>query len=226
MDRLAAAGYSRNGLYVSKAGEVLRLTLGYPNGDPRLADAARSIQHQLGLIGIEIDLLADSSTDLINTRIASGGIDLALIMLPRGTSDAASAASAFGCPVNSVLGLGSTVSTRAEPPSARDGPTATFTETTPGGGVTDGSTALPRTGNLSGYCEPTTQRDLAAAVTGQGSVSAADPDLWIDLPVLPLIQPAGVFAVSEALRSVIDGPHNGWMWTGPLSGLSGWPVTG
>ena len=55
--------------------------------------------------------------------------------------------------------------------------------------------------------------------------SAADPALWADLPVLPLIQPSAVFAVAEPLRTVLAGPHEGWMWSGPLSGLSGWPVS-
>jgi len=39
-----------------------------------------------------------------------------------------------------------------------------------------------------------------------------------------LIQQSSIFAVSDALRSVMDTPHDGWAWTGPLSGLSGWPV--
>ena len=56
-DELAAAGYVNNGLYASKDGDILRLTLGYPSGDPRLAAAARTIQRQLGVIGIEVDLL-------------------------------------------------------------------------------------------------------------------------------------------------------------------------
>ena len=63
-----------------------------------------------------------------------------------------------------------------------------------------------------------------AAITGAGPVAAADPGLWAALPVLPLIQPSSIFAVSDALRSVLDTPHDGWAWTGPLSGLSGWPV--
>ena len=51
----------------------------------------------------------------------------------------------------------------------------------------------------------------------------ADPGLWVDLPVLPLIQPQAVFAVSPELRPVLAGDHPGWSWTGPLAGLAGWP---
>ncbi len=233
---LAGAGYLRNGLYVSRAGEVLRLTLGYPSGDPRLAAAARTIQRQLGAIGIEIDLLPDATANLVDTRIASGAIDLALLSRPRGISDAASAASAFGCPTDNALGIGSTVTTSAPPTdttaqttdngstrSPADPAIPSTTATTPD--TSDDSTPVLRTGNLSGYCRPETQAILTDALVGREAVTAADPLLWADLPVLPLTQQSAVFAVAEPLRSVLAGPHQGWNWSGPLSGLSGWPVS-
>jgi hypothetical protein len=221
---LAGAGFVRNGLYVSKDGEVLRLTLGYPAGDGRLAAAARTIQRQLGGIGIEIDLLPDAAPNLVETRIATGEIDLALLAVPRGIADAVSAASAFGCPSGSVLGIGSTVTAEPSPTEAAqpEAPAGSGTATTPDSA--DDPTPDVRTGNLSGYCEPSTQRILFDALVGAGAVAAADPALWADLPVLPLIQPSGVFAVSESLRTVLDWSHEGWMWSGPLSGLSSWPV--
>lgn len=247
-DELAAAGYLRNGLYVSRDGEILRLTLGYPSGDPRLAAAARTIQRQLGLIGVEIDLLPDAAPNLIESRIASGAIDLTLIAVPRGMSNSVAAVSAFGCPTDSVLGIGSTVTTEATPTEATptratatdaatadngapDGPAADTTSTAPADttatttpdGDSDSAPSL-RTGNLSGYCQAATQRLLTDAITGQGVAEAADPSLWADLPVLPFIQQSSVFVVTESLRSVLSGPHQGWMWSGPLSGLSDWPV--
>ena len=231
---LAGAAYARNGLYVSRAGEVLRLTLGYPSGDPRMASAARDIQRQLGVIGIEVDLLPDATPNLVETRIASGAIDLALLSLPRGISDAASAASAFGCPTDSVLGIGSTVTTGATSTETNDGGTpggatrSANSGSTPTPTVTpeaaEDATPSPRTGNLSGYCRPPTQQILADAIAGRGTAAAADPSLWAELPVLPLIQQSAVFAVAEPLRSVLEGPHDGWGWSGPLSGLSDWPV--
>ena len=220
---LAGAGFVRNGLYVSKDGEVLRLTLGYPAGDGRLAAAARTIQRQLGGIGIEIDLLADAAPNLVEARIATGEIDLALLAVPRGIADAVSAASAFGCPTDSVLGIGSTVTAEPTPTDTAqpDAPATSTSTTTPD---PEDSTPAVRTGNLSGYCEPSTPRILFDALVGRGAVGAADPALWADLPVLPLMQPSAVFAVAEPLRTVLDGSHEGWMWSGPLSGLSGWPV--
>ena len=77
-----------------------------------------------------------------------------------------------------------------------------------------------------GTARADTQQDLVDALTGQGSSAFADPTLWADLPVLPLLQQSAVFAVSESLRSVLAGDQRGWMWTGPLIGLSGWPATG
>ena len=96
---LASAGYTRDGLYATKEGEVLRLTLGYPSGDLRLAAAARTLQAELGSVGIEVDLLADTASNLIETRMATGTFDLALVRLPRGYANPTSAATAFGCPL-------------------------------------------------------------------------------------------------------------------------------
>lgn len=204
---LAAAGWSSNGLYVARDGQILRLRLGYPSGSPRLATAARLVQQQLGAAGIEVDLYPDAGPDLIENNLAEGTLDLALINLSRGPVDPVAAATAFGCARTDPSGLGSG--------SAGDDPA----------GRVPVATAGPRTGNLSGYCSAGTQRVLAGALTGQIPVAEADPGLWVDLPVLPLLQPRAVLAVSPGLQPVLDGDHPGWAWTGPLAGLAGWPAT-
>ncbi len=94
---LRAAGYDTTGLYARKNSVPLRVLLGYPSGDPRLASTARVVQQQLGRVGIEIDLLVDSPGAIID-RLSSRQIDMALLTIPRGWSDGVSAASAFGCP--------------------------------------------------------------------------------------------------------------------------------
>ncbi len=244
-ERLAAAGYLPGGLYATKDGEVLRLTLGYPSGNRRVAAAARTIQRQLGLVGIEVDLLADNAASLLETRVATGTIDLALVSVPRGPKDAVAAASAFGCPRPGTTTAGEpddplVTGSAAAPASQSDTDTQAGTPTTdtaapgtatPGdtadsGGTTgpSGTTAPLRTGNLSGYCTAATQKLLVDAITGQSGVEAADPGLWSNLPVLPLAELSTVFAVSPALDSVLDGPHDGWLWTGPLQGLPDWPA--
>jgi ABC-type transport system substrate-binding protein len=223
VDQLAAAGYTRDGLYATKQGEVLRLTLGYPGGDLRLAAAARTLQAELGSVGIEVDLLADTANNLIETRVASGAFDLALVRLPRGYANPTSAASAFGCPLDDVLGVGSAVTDGSAAPGSAAATSPSATATAPGSAD---AVPTPRTGNLSGYCTTSAQQDLVDALTGQGSSAFADPTLWADLPVLPLMQQSAVFAVSESLRTVLAGDQRGWMWTGPLIGLPGWPATG
>ena len=233
-ESLAQAGYVGDGLYVSKDGQVLRLSLGYPSGDPRLAAAARTIQQQLGLIGIEIDLLPDASPALVQTRIATGTVDLALLSVPRGVSDSVAAATAFGCPADTAVGLGSTVTSTASGGTGRGSdagsgdddtePTSTTT-TVPGDEPTDSDQVPPRTGNLSGYCTPRSQQMLTSAISGGRPVTDLDPELWADLPVLPLVQQSAVFAVSLSLQSVLQGSTAGWVWTSPLSGLSQWPVS-
>lgn len=207
-ERLSAAGYHRNGVYVARNGQILRLRLGYPSGQPRAAATARLIQQQLGAAGIEVDLFPDAAADLIESGVAAGTLDLSLINLTRGSTDSVAAATAFGCPMADPLGIGSTASPSGDA-SAPVAPSA------PG---------ASRTGNLSGYCQASTQRVLAEGLTGQLPVAEADPGLWVDLPVFPLMQPQAVLAVSPALRPVLAGDHPGWSWTGPLAGLAGWPV--
>lgn len=206
---LAAAGWSSNGLYVAKDGQILRLRLGYPSASPRVAAAARLIQRQLGAAGIEVDLYPDAAPDLIENNVAAGTLDLALVNLMRGPDDPIAAATAFGCTPTVPSGTGS-------PAGSTGGGSATRV---PAG------TAAPRTGNLSGYCAAGTQRVLAGALAGQIPVAEADPGLWVDLPVLPLMQPRAVLAVSPGLQPVLNGDHPGWAWTGPLAGLAGWPAT-
>ncbi len=94
---LAASGYDVSGLYVRHGQRVLRLTLGFPTRDVRMAAAAREIQRELGRAGIEVDLLADAAGPLITSRAATGALDLLLVTVPRSRSDAVAAGSGFGC---------------------------------------------------------------------------------------------------------------------------------
>ncbi len=96
---LAAAGYRRESLYMSRDGQILRLTLAYPGDDPRLAKAAALVQSQLEVIGIEVDLLRDSPRGVVDSRLATGKADLGLVMVPRGPVDALAAGSSFDCPL-------------------------------------------------------------------------------------------------------------------------------
>ena len=192
---LAAAGYHRQSLYMSRAGQVLRLTLAYPSDDVRMAAAARLIQTQLAAVGIEVDLLRDAPRAVVDSRLALGTVDLGLVMVNRGPSDAMSAASAFGCPL---------------PVAAVSGGTA--------------PAALPRAGNLSGFCSAPVQDLLDRALTS-GVPAELAAELSAARPVLQLSRPSATFATSAALAPQVAAAGPGWVFAGPLSGLPGWPPT-
>ncbi|MDQ6656743.1 MAG: ABC transporter substrate-binding protein [Actinomycetota bacterium] len=184
---LRAAGYLTSGLYATKDGAPLRISLGYPAGDPRLAAAAVVVQEELGAIGIEVDLLSDTAPGVV-ARLTAGGIDVALLTVQRDKSDAIAVASAFGC----------------QPSAGRHRPN-----------------------NLTGYCPPPLQPELAAGLAGHGGPAASstiDASLWSALPSLPLGQPIAQFAVAPALARVMTGAGAGWLWTGPLAALPAWPA--
>lgn len=98
-DRLTGVGYQRPGSYYTRDGQVLRLTLAYPSGSSGVAAAATEVQRELGDLGVEIDLVRLDPRTLVTDRIASGQTDLALVFVPRGPSDALTAATTYGCPI-------------------------------------------------------------------------------------------------------------------------------
>lgn len=179
---LAAAGYRLTSVYATKDGVPLRVSLGFATGDPRIAATAKQIQQQLGRVGIEVDLLVDTAGGIVD-RLTRGQLDLALLTVPRGSSDAVAAASSFGCP----------------------------------------GADLVLASNLTGYCSASVQPTLTAVLTGAGTVNSLEQPLWADLPIIPLGQPTAVFAVAPALGSVIRQVGPGWLWTGPLAAVAGWP---
>jgi ABC-type transport system substrate-binding protein len=94
---LTDAGYHRAGVYVVRDGRPLVLSLSYPAADPRVAAVARVVQRELGLAGIDVDLVARDVHGLVGAA-AAGSLDLALLTVARGSEDAVTAASVFGCP--------------------------------------------------------------------------------------------------------------------------------
>lgn len=191
---LAGAGYHRESLYMSKGGRILRLALTYSSLDPRMAAAAKLVQRQLAVVGIEVDLVRDDPRTMVNGRMALGVGDLGLVMVPRGPSDALAAGSAFGCPLTPTAG---TPVNRAEP--------------------------LPRAGNLSGLCLSELETLLARSATGQGT-PAIDPVVSAALPVIQISRPSAIFAVSAPLAPIAARSGPGWVFSGPLAGLASWPL--
>ena len=253
---LLRAGWTRRGAYLSRDGTVLRLLLSYPAADQQLAAAAREVQRQLGTLGIEVDLQVLDPGRLIDAVLA-GRTALALLFVPRGRSDVLAAQSGFGCPTpvlppppaptSPQSASSSSSSGQPEPPS---GPTlpAPPNPSVPNPSVPDpsasapfetpvaGSTTAPadavqvRTGNLSGFCDPRLDADLAAALVGPPSgpaavraLAAAETRLREALPVLPLGRPALSFVVSTRLSGALAGVGPGSSFASPLARISGWP---
>ncbi len=203
---LQQAGYRRAGVYLTKAGSPLRLTLQFLSTDPRLAATALDIQQQLGQVGIEVDLapldtplaLVDRALGL-TTQATSGG--MSLLFVTRGSSDALAAGSAFGCPSTTAPNSGQTSRTPTPTPSGTGG-------------------------NLSGYCAQDLDLVMAQAIGSEAGtgLSRVDNRLWSDLPVIPIGTPVTTFAVGAGLTAVIAAAGPGWTWTGPLAGLPSWPA--
>ncbi len=192
---LAAAGYQRDSLYMSKNGKILRLTLAYPSDDLRMARTAQLVQSQLAAIGIEVDLLRDSPRAVVDSRLATGKVDLGLVMVARGPVDALASSSAFDCPI---------------PVDQSEGLTAN---------------SIPRAGNLSGYCSAQVQVMLGAAATTGSVPAALDRSLSAAVPVLPIGRPTAVFATSAGLAPQLGAAGPGWVFSGPFVSLPTWPAT-
>ena len=191
---LAAAGYRRDSLYMSKDGKILRLTLAFPSNDARMAQTAELVQSQLEAIGIEVDLLRDSPRGLVDSRLATGKVDLGLVLVPRGPADALAAGSAYDCPlpVDQTKGIGN-----ADP--------------------------IPRAGNLSGYCSDQVQPLLAQSASSGDVPAGLESSLAADVPVVQISRPMSIFATSAALAPLLGHAGPGWVFSGPLSTLPAWP---
>ena len=238
---LIRAGWTRQGAYLRRDGAVLRLLLSYPNGDDDLDAAAREIQRQLGGIGIEVDLQQLDPAALIDSMLA-GRTALGLLFVPRGPSEVLAAQSSFGCPtpvlkpepVTASIRSGQLADPTADTPPPDPDP---GTETSPTGspsaaptsGAPDAASVQIRTGNLSGFCDPALDADLAAAALGSpgvpGSAAADDAEsrLRAALPVLPLGRPTLTFVVSTRLAGVLATVGPGSAFSSPLSQMSDWP---
>ena len=181
---LDAAGYHRESLYMSKAGSTLTLRLTYDSTNPRMVAAARLVQSQLAVIGVDINLIREDPLTAVDQQIATGTVDLGLTFVPRQSFDALAAASAFGCPA----------------PSGSHGDTRTL--------------PAVRTGNLSGWCSAQVQNLLDHALEGTAEptldheLSANLPVLPISRPSAVFAANAAITAQVNfsSSRSPFTGP--------------------
>jgi ABC-type transport system substrate-binding protein len=189
---LAEAGYRMAGLYVTRDGAPLVLRIGYPLPNRALAAAGRELQRQLGAAGIEVDLVGYAPHRLLSA-LAAQDCDAALITIPHGPSDAAAAASEFGCPPAKV-------------PAGQGG-----------------------AGNPSGWCSPTAQPALEAALAGTGPLAAAEREVSRARPAIALAQPAVLFVAPGPVADLQGGDPTrsglpSWVFESPLLDIAGWPA--
>lgn len=80
----------------------------------------------------------------------------------------------------------------------------------------------PRAGNLSGFCSAAVQQSVDQATDGSmpGDLNGL---LQASLPVLTISRPSAIFAASAGIAPILSGAGRGWVFSGPLSGLPGWP---
>ncbi len=227
---LTSAGYRRQSLYMAKDGDVLRLTMTYPASDERLSSTARLVQSQLAAVGIEVDLQRESPLAAVDERLASGAVDLGLVMVPRAPSDALAAASAFACPLAGSNGVRPGVPTGSAQGATTERTNTAATGTTGTTGAEDIPVPLGRTGNLSGFCSDVVERllDPAVAATPAGAIGGTIGDeleggLTAALPVLPISRPSAVFAGTAAIAALVPASGAGSAYRSPLSGLPEWP---
>lgn len=216
--QLIAAGYRLSGLYLTGAAGPLRLSLGYPIDDLRLASVADAVQRQLGAAGVEVDLLADTPADLTR-RLQAGELSMLLQTVPRGQSDSIAAASAFGCSQVPVDGPATgdapapatTAAPALTPPPAgltgTEAPApATTTDVPPSSGTetTSAATETRVLGGLGRFCPQALQQPLAQALrdglTGPLDAVIA-PAVRSRQPVYTIGRPAATLAVRTELAS-------------------------
>lgn len=178
-EALAAAGWERGaGAAVLKDGTPLTLTLGYPTRIPALARTARLIQTQLGRIGISVDVVADNDVIARLGQPAAGGrhVDLALLEVPRGTSDSIEAISSYGCPVGGAAPTVTTPQTTGTSTSSSAG-TRTTTASGTSGGASGTGTASPAGTDATPTTTTTGTTDPAASTVGTAveESSVVDP---------------------------------------------------
>ncbi|MBM9468286.1 ABC transporter family substrate-binding protein [Nakamurella leprariae] len=223
---LAELGWSTDGLVAIRDGEVLRLRLGVPAGDPRLTAAAAAVQQQLGQVGIEVVLRTDDPTTLIDTALPEHQVDLALLSVPRGASDAVTAASAYTCTPQTGPDDGS--ADTASVPSGGDRGESRSGHAAPTDDPDEDVLAAVRGANLSGFCDPGVDALTEQALTmpdgtrRAAALAGVDRAVWQQLPVLPLTRPGAVFAVVDPLTDLLSRPHDGWDWTGPWPTVPDW----
>lgn len=198
---LESAGYQRAGLYYrDDDGQVLTLVLGYDATDPAGRAAARLLQRQFAAAGVQLNLVAQSATDVVAPLTTASVPDLVLTTTPRSASDRGRAATLLECATGyPVVGTATTTSDLTTPPA-------------------DGDPATPD------VCDDDMRGAVTAYLAGDDDGTALDALLWQRLVVVPIGEPVATLALGPALAGVtLPTDPAALLWSGPLRTLPDWP---
>jgi ABC-type transport system substrate-binding protein len=246
---LAEAGYERKaGSWVDENGRELSLVIASPGQKQPYQRIAQKLTEQLIAHGVDVTAVHPPAKELFNSTLSapvdldggpSGepvptngqvGIDIAVIPRAISADPATTAASWFGC------GVDSDEETDEESSSESENATSTAVSTTAPKDTKDGSeeSSTPDEddaesdsepvvpANPAGFCDPDLQPVLDAALTGEKplkqSLAKIEPTVWDASVSVPLFQRADTLAVGAGVSGVTPGPT----LVGPFSAAVNW----
>jgi len=211
-----SAGYIRGPsgtLRLAATGQRVKLSLLVPSGVAVVQQAAAVIQAQLGAVGIEVAVHFVSLGSMLGTLLPSGGYQMALAPFLLTTFPATQ------LPVYSA-----SVLPAGAPPAALDSGAGLAQATA---GVEPGATeAGVVTRDVFGLDDATVTSDLTGALTNLSPtddgnlIVAAETQLWLDLPTIPLFQQPVDVVYASNVTAVSDSPT----WAGVFWDAQDWVI--
>jgi ABC-type transport system substrate-binding protein len=193
---LGSAGYTKVAGAWMRDGRPLSLVIAAPSDRPMLVELANQVQRQLTTAGIDAKVTTPNPDQLFHSSLA--GPAASSSSDPDSAVDIAVVPEPVGGDPATVL-----ASQFGCPPVPPDG-------------------AKPLPANPAGFCDPTLQPAVDAALTGALPISDAlaqvEPALWRQSVAIPLFQMADELAV----RSEVSGPTAGAPFTGPFGNALVW----
>jgi ABC-type transport system substrate-binding protein len=199
---LTKAGYTQTGGLWGRGGQILRLAIAAPANREPYVTIARTVQKQLATAGISATLSTPPAGQLYNQELG-----------PVGT---AGGAPTGGQPSG---GAGEIDILVGPQPAAGDPPTELASWF--GCPMPNGSGTIPPGGPL-GWCDPTQQSTITAALTGAmalpDALASIEPALWAQNIDIPLFQVCEELAIGREVTGVSAGPP----LVGPFDAAASW----
>ena len=193
---LTEAGYTRTAAGWMRDGQPLSLVVAAPAGQEPYQELAQLVRQQLIAAGIAVTLVTPTPDELFDELLAGSSV---------GSPGTAAVSVDLAVVPMPVAGDPATVlaSQYGCPPEGDD-------------------PAEPGRPNLAGFCAPTLQPTIDAALTGrmllEEALAVVEPALWQQAVAVPLFQLTDVLVT----RSEVQGVTAGAPFTGPFGGAAEW----